>query len=142
MCNFNELLEGNNIWGCSIHKWKPIHCAMPLIRIIHRDKLDTTFLIKKQYGYSWAFGCPVQFKPFDLTELEEIDIPVLQRLQESAEDLDIKTYLPEIIQWLNHWVSGYKTGNRHVPENAVELVKYNSGEGCFLAKDDTWIAVN
>lgn len=83
---------------CKIHRVKPVHGALPLIEL---DKTkDHTRLIKRARGRNWAFGCPIEFGPFDFSEFESWDLYWLKRLRDNAVELGLNTWLNEIVEYL------------------------------------------
>jgi len=116
---FNE--DGIEKWRCSIHKIKPVHCALPLLQI-DRYKKDRTRVIKRQYGRNWAFGCPVEFEPFDYDEFVNWDLYNLKRLKQNADDLGLRTWLPEIVDYLERNKEVFR---KTVPDKPVAI--YSKG---------------
>jgi Fe-S-cluster containining protein len=95
-CKF--LFEKDKKWLCGIHELNPTHCKLPHIQI---DKTkNSTRLIKRQYGRNWALGCKAKCTSFNYKVFCEWDLACLKRLEANMNDLQLKTWLPEIIAYL------------------------------------------
>lgn len=66
------------------------------------------YLGKKQFGRNWRLGCNAKVKPFDYKELQEVDVPVLERLLEAQKSYGIKSEL----EWMVEKLKGYPNINR------------------------------
>lgn len=93
------LFEKDGKYLCEIHPIRSITCGMPHLRFFHNKNTGHTSLGVSQFGRNWALGCPVHFEGFD-EESVQTRIYWLKELKEAADDLGIKTYLPEIIEYL------------------------------------------
>lgn len=101
-CTFTRR-DPDGLTKCSIHPVRSITCDMPHVRFIYR-KNSTVSIGIVQYGRNWAMGCPVKFhEPVDEIEWQKNKDNVLRKLKHlnrNAEDLNIETYLPEVIEYL------------------------------------------
>ena len=86
--------------GCGIHLLNPIHCRVPLVKI--KRVKDRTYLSKEQYGRNWQFGCEAVF-PGELSvdNVTADEKNTLNRILKVSESYNIKTWLPEILDYLN-----------------------------------------
>ncbi len=82
----------NNL--CKIHKWNPIHCALPLIKF--KRVRDITYITREYFGRNWNMKCPVKFEPLAEEGLK-ITLEMMERVKNAAEELGIKTYIKDII---------------------------------------------
>lgn len=94
-------LYPDGTYRCRIHPVRSVTCGMPHLRFFHNEKTQHTSLGVSPYGRNWALGCPVTFGEFDEESTKE-RIFWLHRLNEAADDLNIKTYLPEILEYLDN----------------------------------------
>lgn len=82
---------------CTIHEKKPLQC---IVHPIHVDKMkDKLYLHKRQYKRNWRFGCKMCFNIYTENERQK-DIYFFQRLLQLADRLEIKTYIPSILNYL------------------------------------------
>ena len=76
---------------------------MPHTRVFHNSTGATSISIS-QYGRNWALGCGVKFHaPKDESEFEEqkaTKIAQFEYLKEVSDDLNIETYIPELIDYM------------------------------------------
>lgn len=96
-CHWVFEKDGNYL--CKIHPVRSITCGMPHLRFFHNKNTGHTSLGVSQFGRNWALGCPVKFEGFDEKSVQT-RIYWLQQLEMAADDLGIKTYLPEILEYL------------------------------------------
>jgi len=82
---------------CKIHTANPIHCALPLIKFKQNKKTNTTHITREYFGRNWFMNCPVKFKPMT-EEGFNTTIWMLSRVKDMADELNIPTYLPEVIE--------------------------------------------
>jgi len=94
------LLADGEFYKCSIHPVRPITCRLPHLRFFYRKDLNRTILGVSQYGRNWALGCPVTFEDAYDEQSVQDRIVWLEELLRAAEDMKIKTYLPEILEYL------------------------------------------
>lgn len=98
---------GEHWCKCKIHPYRSVTCRIPHIRIKQSSDGNYGILGVQEYGRNWQLGCPVKFKP----EIDEDDIRskinTLTVLKQYADDLEIETYLPEVIRYLEE---GGRTG--------------------------------
>lgn len=99
------LFEKDGLYKCSIHPIRPVTCGLPHIRFWGNKKLNQTTLMITQYGRNWQLGCPVLFEEYDEASVQS-KIYWLKLLYLASIDMGIKTYLPEIIEYLEN-------GGRH-----------------------------
>lgn len=99
------LFEDGGLYKCMIHPVRSITCRMPHLRFFHNRKTNKTSMGVSQFGRNWALGCPIEFVGYDEDSVQS-RIESLKILNETANDLGIKTYLPEILDYLAE-------GNRH-----------------------------
>ena len=90
----------NNL--CLIHSYKPFSCALEPIKI--RVKGNNSYLSKAKFGRSWLIRdghtAQCKFEKFDTNQFNNLDMPLLLKLEEIANYLEINTWLPEIIRYL------------------------------------------
>lgn len=95
--------DPDGLTKCSIHPVRSITCDMPHVRFIYRQNSSLSIGIV-QYGRNWAMGCPVKFHaPKDQAEWQANKDNVLRKLKhlnQNAIDLQIDTYLLEVIEYL------------------------------------------
>ena len=96
-CHWMRELDGK--FCCGIHPIRSVTCALPHIRFFNVKKTNRTVLRTMQYGRNHKLGCPIEFG--SKTEEGMADkIYWLKVLNDSANDLGISTWLPEIIEYL------------------------------------------
>ena len=92
---------------CSVHSNKPIQCSLTPM---YFDKVkDRTRLTKRLPGRNWRVGCPMELKEFDYDEFLNWDLVMLKRLRRVAEYLNISSWLPEVIDYLDSNKEIFKT---------------------------------
>jgi len=112
-CKF--LFEKDGKWLCGVHELNPTHCKLPHIQI---DKTKhSTRLIKRQYGRNWALGCKAKCTAFNYKVFCEWDLACLRRLEANMKDLQLKTWLPEIVEYLERNKEKFKKGD--LPKSSV-----------------------
>lgn len=129
-CHFLFEREGKQL--CGVHQVHPNHCALPHLQV-DQIKGTSTSLLKRQYGRNWALGCLVVEEGFDYNEFLNWDLPCLQKLKCNADDLQISTWLPEIIKYL---VEHREQLEKKQPK--VPIVIYDKKKGIpdsYLVKD-------
>lgn len=98
------LHRNGEIFHCAIHPVRSITCIMPHLRIFYNTRSESTSIGIAQFGRNWALGCRVVFdQPSTSEQFDEVKqnrIEKLERLQQCAEDLNIDTYLPQIIKYV------------------------------------------
>ena len=93
-CHFYKFNKQEEISSCEIHRWKPIICWLTPIWI---DKIkDTVVIHKRIIKRNWKYGCKMKLCKVNLKE----DIKKFERLNNITNYLQIKTYLPQIIAYL------------------------------------------
>ena len=89
---------------CRIHPVESITCIMPHLRIFHVKGTHKSSIGISQFGRNWALKCPVI-----LTECENAEqfyrnkqnrVKKLIKLNQVGLDLNIETYLPEVIDYI------------------------------------------
>lgn len=89
---------------CRIHPVESITCIMPHLRIFHVKGSNKSSIGICQFGRNWALKCPVMLVPpedeeqFKLNKQNRID--KLVRLNQVGLDLNIKTHIPRIIEFI------------------------------------------
>lgn len=135
-CTFTRR-DPDGLTKCSIHPVRSITCDMPHVRFIYRK--DSTMSIGiVQYGRNWSIGCPVSFtEPKDESEWQSNKDNVLRKLKHlngNALDLNIETYLPEVIEYIeNIPYENYQSylGKTVVGESIDNTVKIHSSRKLF-----------
>lgn len=129
-CNFLYEKCGKHL--CGIHKVHPVHCCLPHIQI-DQFKGVSTSILKRQYGRNWALGCEAEVSGFDYDEFLYWDLPCMRKLMCNAEDLQMHTWLPEIVVYLEEHREQLKNKQPKTP-----VVIYDKAKGIprsFLVKD-------
>ena len=93
---------------CSVHDVKAVNCLLPPILVGYCKKTQVVKLTKEKLHWRWVPNCQAQYTSFDLENFLNWDLYCLRRLQRSAEDLGIQTYLPEILEKLENWLQTCK----------------------------------
>lgn len=93
------LFEVDGTYRCYIHPVRALTCRIPHIKFWYSKATNRTSLSVSQFGRNWALGCPVEFGPPD-EESTLNRIKTLKMLLDSANDLEVETFLPEIIHYL------------------------------------------
>ncbi|MFA5395566.1 MAG: YkgJ family cysteine cluster protein [Methanogenium sp.] len=101
---------------CQIHSIKPLHCALPHMHI-DGNKQGIARLTKRQYGRNWLFGCKAKETSFDYNVYRDWDLPLLRKLCDLAQALDLDTWWPEILVYLENLDSMLK--NNNIPKQAI-----------------------
>lgn len=95
------LFEKDGTYRCRIHPVRSVTCGLPHVRFFYNEKSNRTSIGVSQYGRNWALKCPVNFE----SEVDEQSVKSrilwLTRLNDTAFDCGIPTYLPEILEYLN-----------------------------------------
>lgn len=94
------LFEKEGTYRCRVHPVRSVTCGMPHCRFYHNANTHSTSIGVSQYGRNWALKCPVEFGPYD-EESVQSRILWLDRLNAVADDCGIKTFLPEILDYLH-----------------------------------------
>ena len=121
-CGFDELMEGDDVWGCKLHftGLKPLNCNLPWVRI--GKSKGVARLSKRPFGYGWAFGCQgVWGKDFDSEQFLGHDLDIIRKLIKSSQDLGINTYWPEVLNELESWHAKYNFGDVGLPQKDIVL---------------------
>lgn len=96
--------EGYHFY-CHIHPVTSITCKMPHLRFLKNSNSDICRIGIYQFGRNWATKCPIEFKkPMNQDEWQlqkESRIKKLSQLDTVAKDLNIDTYLQDIIEYIN-----------------------------------------
>ena len=127
-CDF-VIYDKENKATCDIHQDKPVHCALNPI-FVSCNKQNVT-INKRHFGRNFKFGCEIKWEPFNFQQFINWDIPWLEALSKSAEDLNIKTYLPEIITRLTSFPLYNKIKLGKLPMEAIVIYQKKSN---FLTK--------
>lgn len=94
------LFEKDGTYRCRIHPVRSVTCGLPHCRFFHSTATHTTTIGLSQFGRNWRLKCPVTFGPVD-EESVKTRILWLERLNATAEDCGIDTFLPEVLQYLH-----------------------------------------
>lgn len=96
--------DSKNRFKCRIHPVESITCAMPHLKFYHTRKSPNTSMGIHQFGRNWALKCPVILSPPESEEQFEYNkqnrIEKLARLNQIGLDLNIDTYLTQIIEYI------------------------------------------
>lgn len=98
------LFEKDGTYRCKIHPVRSVTCGMPHCRFFHNSNTHNTTIGVSQFGRNWALKCPVKFGAVDEDSVQS-RILWLERLNATAEDCGIETFLPEVLDYL-------RAGNR------------------------------
>jgi len=109
-------------WVCSIHPMKSITCALPHMNIYHNVK-NNVYIRKQQYGRNFLLGCPIEFGEFKYDSYKNWDLYWLKALRDAANDMQINTYLPELLNYLESIDDKLQKGI--VPLKPIDLCKLN-----------------
>lgn len=95
------LFEKDGTYRCQIHPVRSITCGMPHCRFYYSQSTRTTSIGLSQFGRNWKLRCPVEFG----IEIDEESIKYrmmwLRRLNAAAQDLGIRTWIPEIEEYMD-----------------------------------------
>lgn len=90
---------------CHIHLVRSVTCRMPHMRIQHNYKSNSTTIGTIQFGRNWAVKCPINLnEPKSKIEFDHNksnNLSKLNYLLAISLDLNIETYLPDIINYIN-----------------------------------------
>lgn len=96
--------DSNSEFKCAIHPVESITCMMPHLRFFHVHGSNSTSIRISEYGRNWGVKCPAKFHPPESEEEfnknRDIILYKLERLNKSAEDINVETYIPEVIQYI------------------------------------------
>ena len=110
---------------CKIHPVVSITCTMPHLRFYHVNKSSNTSMGIHQFGRNWALKCPVTFSEpqdeFQFNYNKADRIFKLQRLLAASEDLNIETYLPEVIEYVDNLE--FETHQNYLDVNILKVSK-------------------
>jgi Fe-S-cluster containining protein len=88
---------------CKYHKIRPILSQLPHIFIqenIHSKIGKRIFLVKRQFSRNFHLKCKSKVKPFNWDEMMKVDIPCLERLNNTNKLYNNPTYYEDIILFL------------------------------------------
>lgn len=89
---------------CGIHPVRSITCRMPHMRVFHNKKSGHVSITNSQFGRNWALGCLVEFaQPATEEQFNQVKAGRLEKLNyllKIADDFNVKTYLPEVIKYV------------------------------------------
>jgi Fe-S-cluster containining protein len=129
-CSFLFEQDGRQL--CGVHKIHPNHCSLPHIQIDQTNGKRTR-LLKRQYGRNWALGCEAKEEPFDYDEFLYWDLPCMRKLMFNAEDLQMETWLPEVVTYLEKNRDQFR---RKIPANPIVIYDEKLGiPERYLVKD-------
>ena len=103
--NPSEPTDSFTTYYCHIHPVTSITCKMPHLRFMNNSRSDVCRIGIYQFGRNWATKCPIVFKAPE-TEHEFLynkknRLDKLEYLQKVSEELNIPTYLPDIIEFVS-----------------------------------------
>lgn len=112
---------------CGIHPVESITCALPHMKWFYVNRTHTISIGTSQYGRNWALGCPIQFYPpaneEQFNEIKEARLDKFRHLNRNAEDLEIETWLPDMIRYTEGIpFDGYQ---RYLEKNIISELKDN-----------------
>lgn len=85
---------------CKIHPYRSVTCRIPHMRIKTSQDGNYGILGVQSYGRNWQLGCTAKFEQvIDENDIKS-KINTLSILKQYADDLEIETYLPEVIRYL------------------------------------------
>lgn len=119
-CHF--MFQDGDWWRCKIHPIKSITCGIPHMRFFHNKKSQKTSIGISQYGRNWAMKCPEVLNTRLATE-EELSgrIYWLERLNEAAKCFNVKTFLPQVLEYLH---AGHRKPITFInKDNRITLIK-------------------
>uniref|UniRef100_A0A6M3JLN3 Uncharacterized protein n=1 Tax=viral metagenome TaxID=1070528 RepID=A0A6M3JLN3_9ZZZZ len=122
-CDFVSYDDKNKA-TCDIHQDKPVHCALNPV-FVSCNKRNTT-INKRHFGRNYKFGCEIEWEPFNYNQFINWDIPWLKALSQSAKDLNILTYLPEVINRLTSLDFNNKIKLGKLPKEAIVIYQKKS----------------
>ena len=97
--------ESDKIFKCRIHPIESITCIMPHLRMFHFNGSHKSSIGISQFGRNWALKCPVSLiEPTTEDQFEsnkQDRIEKLLKLNKIGLDLNIDTYIPQIIEYLD-----------------------------------------
>lgn len=94
------LFEKDGTYRCLIHPVRSVTCGMPHCRFHFAQATRTTSIGLSQFGRNWALRCPVKFEEYVDEESVQSRILWLKRLNATAEDCGVRTWLPDVIRYL------------------------------------------
>lgn len=103
VCNWQFKKEGKYL--CGIHPVRSITCRMPHMRVIagQAKPFRTSSVSIAQYGRNYLLGCPISLDlPKDEEEFEKNKKESRNKLlglKKIADDLNVETYIPEILEY-------------------------------------------
>lgn len=103
--NPQEPTDAFTMYYCHIHPVTSITCKMPHLRFMNNSRSDVCRIGIYQFGRNWATKCPIIFKEpenereFNANKKNRLD--KLEYLDRVAHELNIDTYLPEIIDYVS-----------------------------------------
>lgn len=111
---------------CRIHNLTSITCKMPHLRIFHVNGKHCSSIGISQFGRNWALGCPVVFsEPKDESQFEynkKNRIDKLQHLNDVGNDLNIETYLPKVIDYIQENIN-FNNYKNHLNIDILKFTK-------------------
>lgn len=117
--------ESMGIYKCRIHPVESITCIMPHLKTYHNSNSGHSSLGINQFGRNWALKCPVLLKaPSNEAEFNHNKSNVLfklNRLNEVGDDLNIETYLPEVINYISE--IPYENYKNYLEKNMISTSK-------------------
>lgn len=136
---------------CAIREINSITCRMPHSTIRYIKRSNTTHFQKQQFGKNHHLQCPVKFTGFNYQNLIETDIPLLERLDQSAQDLGFQTIIPRLIDVIELMKPSLREGllpkypiniSMEVsPEDTVKGIKWTEGEPTGFKHEPSYSAV-
>lgn len=121
-CHWMVEIEGTH--RCGIHPIRSVTCAIPHMRFMYSNRSGKTSIGTYQYGRNHKVGCPIKFEKFDEKSVQT-KLVWLRRLLIVADDMGVKTFLPEIIRYLE---SGARVPKTFYPETPKKLFSIGGHE--------------
>lgn len=109
--------DGNSY--CAIRDINSITCRMPHSTIRYYADRDATYFQKQQFGRNHQLQCPVRWMGFSMEGLLETDIPLLQRLNQTGEDMGVRTIIPNLLKLIDLMMP--KLGEGYLPLEPIEI---------------------
>lgn len=94
------LFRCDDTYRCLIHPVRSVTCGMPHCRFYYHAFTRTTSIGVSQFGRNWALKCPVEFEHRVDEESIQSRMTWLKRLDATANDLGISTWIPQILEYL------------------------------------------
>ncbi len=104
---------------CAIRDINSITCRMPHSVIKYYSNRNSTYFQKQQFGRNHMLQCPVKWSGFSKEGLLETDIPLLERLSQTAQDMGVETIIPSLLQVI--WEMVPKLEQGLLPQESIYI---------------------